>query len=139
MPRTDIPLPPKVTIARRIAPVGDPRIALTLLCTWLYQSGHFIIYTCFTVVFDRALGYHPVLTGALLVRWGASGTVSNLIAGRLADSIVDPRLILTMLIVLALVLIPLSRASASIWSTIPALIIYGAVSWDFSHRSNIVE
>ena len=56
LPRTDIPLPPKVTIARRIALVGNPRIALTLLCTWLYQSGHFIIYTCFAVVFDRSPG-----------------------------------------------------------------------------------
>jgi hypothetical protein len=60
-----VPLPPKITLAQRIRPVADPRVALTLLCTWLYQSGHFIIYTYFTVVFDRAIGHSALLTGVL--------------------------------------------------------------------------
>jgi predicted MFS family arabinose efflux permease len=109
--------------------VADPRVALTLLCTWLYQSGHFIIYTYFTVVFDRAIGHNALLTGALLVLWGTSGTVSNLIAGRLSDSIGNRKLIFSMLIALTLVLLSVSWAGASIWTTIPALIVYGAVSW----------
>jgi predicted MFS family arabinose efflux permease len=62
-----VPLPPRITLAQRVAPVADPRVALTLLCTWLYQSGHFIVYTYFTVVFDRAIGHNAVLIGALLV------------------------------------------------------------------------
>jgi predicted MFS family arabinose efflux permease len=57
-----IPLPPKISLAQRVAPVADPRIALTLLCTWLYQSGYFVIYTYFTVVFDRAIGHNSILT-----------------------------------------------------------------------------
>jgi predicted MFS family arabinose efflux permease len=124
-----VPLPPKITLAQRIAPVADPRVALTLLCTWLYQSGHFIIYTYFTVVFDRAIGHNALLTGALLVLWGTSGTVSNLIAGRMSDSIGNRKLIFSMLIVLTLVLLSVSWAGASLWTTIPVLIIYGAVSW----------
>jgi predicted MFS family arabinose efflux permease len=67
---TTVPLPPRITLAQRIAPIADPRIALTLLCTWLYQSGHFVIYTYFTVVFDRAIGHNALLTGALLVYLG---------------------------------------------------------------------
>jgi predicted MFS family arabinose efflux permease len=97
----DVPLPPKITLAQRIAPVADPRVALTLLCTWFYQSGHFIVYTYFTVVFDRAIGHNAVLTGALLVIWGVSGTISNLVTGRLADAIGDGKLIPALLIVLA--------------------------------------
>jgi predicted MFS family arabinose efflux permease len=124
-----VPLPPKITLAQRLAPVADPRVALTLLCTWLYQSGHFIIYTYFTVVFDRAINHNALLTGALLVLWGTSGTVSNLIAGRLSDSIGSRRLIFSMLIVLTLVLLSVSWAGASLWTTIPVLIVYGAVSW----------
>lgn len=125
----NVPLPPKITLAQRITPVADPRIALTLICTWLYQSGHFIIYTYFTVVFDRAIGHNAVLTGALLVLWGTSGTVSNLVMGRLADSIGDRKLILTMLVALTIVLASVSWAGASLRTTIPALIIYGIVSW----------
>jgi predicted MFS family arabinose efflux permease len=124
-----IPLPPKITLAQRIAPVADPRVALTLLCTWLYQSGHFVIYTYFTVVFDRAIGHNAVLTGILLVIWGISGTISNLVVGRLADAIGDRKLIFAMLVVLLLVVVTFSWTGASLWTTIPALIVYGAVSW----------
>ncbi|WP_109488450.1 MFS transporter [Occallatibacter savannae] len=125
----EIPLPPKITLRQRVAPVADPRVALTLLCTWVYQSGHFIIYTYFTVVFDRAIGHNALLTGALLVIWGVSGTVSNLVSGRLADSIGDRKLILAMLVVLTLVVATFSWTAASLWTTVPALIVYGAVSW----------
>lgn len=125
----NIPLPPKISLAQRIAPIADPRIALTLLCTWLYQSGHFIIYTYFTVVFDRAIGRNALLTGALLVIWGTSGTVSNLVVGRLADSIGDRKLIFAMLIILTLVVATVSWTGASLWTTVPALILYGAFSW----------
>jgi predicted MFS family arabinose efflux permease len=125
----NVPLPPKITLAQRVSPVADPRVALTLLCTWIYQSGHFIIYTYFTVVFDRAIGHNAVLTGALLVIWGASGTISNLVSGRLADSVGDRKLILAMLAVLTLVVATFSWTGASLWTTIPALIVYGAVSW----------
>ena len=126
---THVPLPPKITLAQRLRPAGDPRVTLTLLCTWLYQSGHFIIYTYFTVVFDRAIGHNALLTGALLVLWGTSGTVSNLIAGRLSDSLGSRKLIVSMLVVLTLVLISVSWGGASLWTTIPLLIVYGAVSW----------
>lgn len=126
---TNVPLPPKITLAQRVAPVADPRVALTLLCTWLYQSGHFIVYTYFTVVFDRAIGHNAALTGGLLVIWGVSGTISNLVTGRLADSIGDQKLIPAMLIVLTLVVATFSWTGATLWTTIPALIIYGTVSW----------
>jgi predicted MFS family arabinose efflux permease len=124
-----VPLPPKITLAQRIAPVADPRIALTLLCTWLYQSGHFIIYTYFTVVFDRAIGHNALLTGMLLVVWGISGTVSNLVVGRLADSIGDRKLIFGMLLILTLVVGSVSWTGSGLWTTVPALILYGAFSW----------
>ena len=126
---THVPLPPKITLAQRLSPAADPRVTLTLLCTWLYQSGHFIIYTYFTVVFDRAIGHNALLIGALLVLWGTSGTVSNLIAGRLSDSLGSRKLIVSMLVVLTLVLISVSWAGANLWTTIPLLIVYGAVSW----------
>jgi len=124
-----VPLPPRITFGQRIAPVADSRVALTLLCTWFYQSGHFIVYTYFTVVFDRAIGHNAVLTGALLVIWGVSGTISNLVTGRLADSIGDRKLIPALLIVLALVVATFSVTGATLWTTIPALIVYGFVSW----------
>lgn len=125
----NVPLPPKVTFAQRVKPATDPRVALTLLTTWLYQSGQFVAYTYLTVVFDRAIGHNQAMVAVLLVAFGLSGTLCNLVVGRLADSMGNRRLILSMLVVLALVLASLSWASSTLWLAIPALIIWGAVGW----------
>jgi predicted MFS family arabinose efflux permease len=125
----NVPLPPKVTLAQRIKPAADPRVALTLLTTWLYQSGQFVAYTYLTVVFDRAIGHNHAMVAVLLVAFGVAGTVSNLVVGRLADSIGNRKLIFSMLVVLVLVLSSLGWAGASLWTAIPALIIWGAVGW----------
>jgi predicted MFS family arabinose efflux permease len=124
-----VPLPPKISLAQRVRPVTDPRVAFTLLTTWLYQSGQFVAYTYFTVVFDRAIGHSSVLVGLLLVAFGVSGTIANLIVGRMADSFGSRKLILGMLVVLALVLSSLSWAGASLWTAIPALVLWGACGW----------
>jgi predicted MFS family arabinose efflux permease len=125
----DVPLPPKITLTQRIKPATDPRVALTLLTTWLYQSGQFVAYTYLTVVFDRAIGHNHAMVAVLLIAFGVAGTVSNLVVGRLADSMGNRKLIFTMLIVLALVLASLPWAGATLWTAIPALILWGAVGW----------
>ncbi len=124
-----VPLPPKISLAQRIAPVADPRFALTLLTTFVYQAAHFISYTYFAVVFDRVLGHDTLLIGAILVLWGSSGTITNLVTGRLADSIGSRNVIFALLIVLAVVLASLSWASAHLWSTILAFAIWGSAAW----------
>jgi predicted MFS family arabinose efflux permease len=126
---THIPLPPKVTLAQRVAPIRDPRVALTLLTGLIYQTGHFISYTYFTVVFDRVLNHNAVLVGGLLVLWGLSGTASNLIAGRLSDSIGNRKVIAGMLVLLALTMLSLPVASANIWTTALAVSVWGGVAW----------
>jgi predicted MFS family arabinose efflux permease len=64
-----IPLPQAISLAKRMAPIRDPRVALTLLTGLVYQAGHFACYTYFTVVFDRVLQHNTMLIGALLVLW----------------------------------------------------------------------
>jgi predicted MFS family arabinose efflux permease len=126
---SEIPLPPKITLAQRVAPIRDARVGLTLLTTLIYQTGHFISYTYLTVVFDRVLGSNTFLIGALLVLWGSSGMVANLITGRLSDVVGNHRVIFGMLIVLALVMAWLPFAGAHLWTTIVAVAIWGAVAW----------
>jgi predicted MFS family arabinose efflux permease len=124
-----VPLPPTISFTQRIKPAADPRVALTLLTTWLYQSGQFIAYTYLAVVFDRAIGQRHAMIAVLLVAFGLAGTLCNLVVGRLADSMGNRRLIFSMLIVLTLVLASLSWASSSLALAIPALAIWGAVGW----------
>jgi predicted MFS family arabinose efflux permease len=126
---SEIPLPPKITLAQRVAPIRDARVGLTLLTTLIYQTGHFITYTYLTVVFDRVLESNTFLIGALLVLWGSSGMVANLITGRLSDVVGNHKVIFGMLIVLALVMAWLPFAGAHLSTTIVAVAIWGAVAW----------
>jgi predicted MFS family arabinose efflux permease len=124
-----IPLPPKIGLAQRLAPIRDPRVALTLLTTLVYQTGHFIAYTYVTVIFDRVLAHNSLMISALLVLWGASGVLVNLVTGRLSDSIGSRRIILVMLAILALVMAWLPLASANLWTSIAAVALWGGVAW----------
>lgn len=126
---SDIPLPPAISLMKRIAPAADPRVAFTLACTLFYMTGQFITYTYFTVIFDRVIGNSPLLMGALLVLWGVCGTACNLYAGRWVDKIGSRKVILSMLVILALALVSLPLASAHLWSTVLVLIVWGAVGW----------
>jgi predicted MFS family arabinose efflux permease len=126
---SDIPMPPKISLGQRVAPVRDPRVALTLLTTLVYQAGHFMSYTYFTVVFDRVLSHNTLLIGALLVLWGSSGMVANLAAGYLADSIGNRRVIFVMLVILVVAMASQPLASASLWASVVSIAIWGAVAW----------
>jgi len=124
-----IALPPRVSLSQRIAPIADPRVALTLASTLLYMTGQFTIYTYFTVVFDRVLGGNTLLIGALMVLWGSCGTACNLFVGRLIDSIGNRKAIVTMLVILAAVLATLQWSGAHLWTTVVALAVWGSVGW----------
>lgn len=124
-----IPLPPMVTLSQRVAPVRDPRVALTLLTGLLYQTGHFLTYTYFAVVFDRVLNNNALVVGSLLVLWGVSGTIANLVTGRLADRIGNRKVLTAMLILLAAIMAVMPFASANIWTTVAVVAAWGAVAW----------
>ncbi|MDE1993432.1 MAG: MFS transporter, partial [Rhizobiaceae bacterium] len=83
----------------------------------------------FTVVFDRVLNNNPLLIGGLLVLWGSSGMVANLIAGRLSDTIGNRKVIFGGLILLTLTMLALPAASANIWTSAIAIAVWGAVAW----------
>jgi predicted MFS family arabinose efflux permease len=125
----ELPLAPAVTLRQRLAPLADARVGLTLLTTLLVMSGIFIPYTYFTVVFDRAIGGNATMVGGLLVMWGLAGTISNLFAGRLIDSVGSRKVLVAMLVVLALdiALTPWSGAHAS--TAAIAIAVWGAAGW----------
>lgn len=124
-----IPMSPAVTLGKRLAPLADARICLTLATTFLFFSAAFTIYTYFAVVFDRAIGGNPALFSGLLVLWGAAGTVSNLMAGRLIDASGNRKVLITMLAFVLADFILVPWTGASLWSAIPAIILWGACGW----------
>lgn len=125
----ELPLAAAITLRQRLAPLANARIGLTLAATLLAMSGIFIPYTYFAVVFDRAIGGDATMIGGLLVMWGLAGTVSNLLAGRLIDSIGSRKVVIAMLVVLIadIALTPWSGSNA--WTAAVAIAVWGACGW----------
>ena len=125
----DVPMPPAITLAQRLAPFADHRVGLTLLTTFLVQAGNFVIYTYFAVIFDRATHGRAVVLGALLVLWGTCGTILNLAVGRFIDGVGTRRILLAVLLVLIAVTQAISWASATLVTAIVVIAMHGAASW----------
>jgi len=126
---TGVPPLPAVSLSKRLAPLAEMRVGLTLATTFLGLTGIFTVYTYFAVAFDRAVGGNAVVLGALLVLWGAAGTFANLVSGRLIDRIGSRKVILTMLTVLAIDSVLMPWTSRELWAAVPAIVIWGAAGW----------
>jgi len=125
----DIPNPPPVSLSRRLAPLGDARVLLTLLTTWLVYAGLFLVYTYIGSSFDRATGGDARVLAGLLLLWGVAATAGNLAAGRLTDRFGSRRIINIAIALVALDFALLPWSSASLATAIPALIVWGVCGW----------
>ncbi|WP_321796857.1 MFS transporter [Caballeronia sp. J97] len=125
----EVPLPPAISLRERLSPLTDSRVGLTLATTVLAQTGTFIIFSYFSVVFDRATGHGAMVLGGLLVLWGLAGTFSNLLTGRILDRIGSHRVVLIKLAIVALVIVTMPITSAHLWSAAIAVTIWGAAAW----------
>lgn len=125
----EVPLPPAVPLSKRLKPLTDSRIGLTLLATLLAQTGTFVIYTYFAVVFDRAVGNSATVLGGLLVLFGLAGTTSNILTGRLVDKIGVRKVAIFMMSAVASVMLLMPSAGAHLWSAAIVVMIWGACGW----------
>ncbi|MBB3178240.1 MFS transporter [Variovorax sp. Sphag1AA] len=123
-----VPLPPKIALRDRLAPLRDARVGWTLLTTYLGMAGNFLVYVYFSVVFDRVL-VNAFIFGALLVVWGVSGTVTNVVLSRVLDRVSPTKLMFAVLAVQAIDMAFLPWTSASVWSAALAIAVWGATGW----------
>lgn len=123
-----VPLPPTIGLKARLAPLKDARVGWTLLTTYLGMAGNFMVYVYFSVVFDRVL-VNAFVFGALLVIWGASGTVTNIALSRVLDRTSPTKVMLVVLVVQAVDMALLPWTSASLWPAALAIAIWGATGW----------
>jgi predicted MFS family arabinose efflux permease len=124
-----IPMLPVVSLRQRLSPQTDPRMGLTLATTFLFLSAAYTIYTYFAVVFDRAIMGDPTILAGLLVVWGAAGTIATVVVGRVIDVIGNSKVLVTLLAVLVVDLFSLRWTGASLWSAVPAILLWGFVGW----------
>jgi predicted MFS family arabinose efflux permease len=124
----DLPLPAKVDLAARLAPLRDARVGWTLLTTFLGLAGNFLVYIYFSVVFDRVL-VNAIVFGALLVLWGSGGTVTNLVLSRVLDKVGSRKVVLAMLSVLIVDMALIPWASGALWSSVLVVAVWGLAGW----------
>lgn len=123
-----VPLAPRIGLRARLAPLKDSRIGWTLLTTYLGMAGNFLVYVYFSVVFDRVL-VNALVFGALLVVWGASGTLTNIALARVLDKTSPTKVMFVVLAVQAVDMAFLPWTSASLWPAVVAVAIWGATGW----------
>ncbi|QRF61856.1 MFS transporter [Variovorax paradoxus] len=123
-----VPLAPRIGLMARLAPLKDSRIGWTLLTTYLGMAGNFLVYVYFSVVFDRVLS-NALVFGALLVVWGASGTLTNIALARVLDRTSPTKVMFVVLLAQAVDMAFLPWTSASLWPAVVAVAIWGATGW----------
>jgi len=126
---TDVPLPPPIALSKRVAPLADTRVVLTLATTLLAMAGIFTVYTYFAVAFDRVIGGNPVLLGGLLVLWGIAGTVANLMAGKLIDTLGSRKVVIGALAALMADFALLPWSSNHLWAAALSILVWGGAGW----------
>ena len=126
---SEIPMLPAISLTKRLAPLADVRVALTLCTTMLFFTGAFTIYTYFAVIFNRSIGGNATLFGGLLAIWGAAGSFANLMGGRLIDSIGSRKVLNTMLGFVLVDFALLYWSGPHLWTAVAAVIIWGACGW----------
>ncbi len=126
---SNIPMSPAVSLAKRLEPLTDSRIFLTLSTTMLSMAGFFTVYTYFSVVFDRAIGGNPVVLTALLVAWGVAGTIGNLTTGRLVDRVGARKVLMIVLTIAAVDMLAFQWTGATLWAASLAILVWGLTSW----------
>ena len=124
----DLPLPAKVGLGARLAPLQDARVGWTLLTTFLGLAGNFLVYIYFSVVFDRVL-VNAIVFGGLLVLWGSGGTVTNLVLASILDKVGSRKVVLAMLSVLIVDMALIPWASGALWSSVLVVAVWGLAGW----------
>jgi predicted MFS family arabinose efflux permease len=121
--------PPAVTLAQRLAPARDARIALTLLTTVLVLTGLYTVYTYISVSYDRATGGDGTRLAGLLFAFGLAATIGNLVSGALTDRFGNRRIINAAVAIAAVDFALMPWSSAALPTAVLAIVVWGLCGW----------
>ena len=124
-----VPVPPAVSLKRRLAPLADLRIVAPLGTTLLMIAGFNIVYIFSAAVTHAATGGSGTLLAILLLAYGVAGIAGNAIAGPLTDRFGSRPVALIALGAQALTLVVLAFAEASFAATIVVFAVWGVAAF----------
>ncbi len=121
--------PSALRLRERLAPVADPRVAMTLLTTLFVLSGLYTVYTYISIAFERATDGDGSRLAALISIWGVAAIVGNLLAGSLTDKFGSRRIINISLVVAILDFAFMPMFNVTFAGASVVLVIWGIAGW----------
>ncbi len=118
-----------MSLRERLAPLGDARVAMTLLTTLLVLAGLYTVYTYISVVFDRATGGDGEMLAILIAIWGIAATVGNLVAGHLTDRFGSRRVLNLAIVVAGIDFALMPWSGTTVAGSVVALVVWGLCGW----------
>ena len=128
---------PVASLRERLDVARQPAVLLALLCTMLWATGAYAVYTYLASFLVRAAAIAGSSVSAVLFMWGVAAVIGLRLGGRLNDRFGHLPVIVTSLSVLALaflslsasaVLLPPAAARAPI---LLAIALWGVSAWSF--------
>ncbi|RJQ71876.1 MFS transporter [Pseudonocardiaceae bacterium YIM PH 21723] len=123
---------PAAGLRARLAPLGDRAIQWQLLVTLLAFIAIFLPYTYISVVFEPVLTGHPSRMAWLLLVFGVTGTVGNLLAGHFADRFGARRVVVASLVGFAFVMVLQLLGRHDMALALVAIAFTGWIAWSFT-------
>ncbi|MFP3464396.1 MFS transporter [Leifsonia sp. SIMBA_070] len=138
-----VPVPPSVSLRRRLAPLGDLRIVAPLGTTLLMIAGFNIVYIFSAAVTHASTGGSGALLAVLLLAYGAAGVAGNTVAGPLTDRFGSRPVAAVALAAQAVTLVVLAFTEASFAASVVVFALWGvaafAIAIPVQHRLVHVE
>lgn len=124
-----VPIPPTVSMRRRLAPLADLRIVAPLGTTLLMIAGFNIVYIFSAAVTHASTVGSGNLLAVLLLAYGAAGVAGNTLAGPLTDRFGSRMVAVIGLIGQAVTLAVLSVAEVSFVATLVVFAFWGITAF----------
>lgn len=124
-----VPIPPTVSLRRRLAPLADLRIVAPLGTTLLMIAGFNIVYIFSAAVTHASTGGSGGLLAVLLLAYGVAGVAGNTLAGPLTDRFGSRMVAVVGLIGQAVTLALLSVAEVSFVATLVVFAFWGITAF----------
>lgn len=123
----EMPNPPAIKLAARLAPIKRPLILAALSVTFIWSAGSYILYTYVSPLLQQNL--HVSNASGLLLVYGVGAMIGSWFGGYAADHFGLTRPMVFGIIALTVVLATLPLATNSIVTGVIALFLWGMFGW----------
>lgn len=121
-----------IPLSQQLKAVSSLKISSAHFTVMFMLAGHYTLYAYLTPFLEQELGLNPSWVSICYLLFGVAAVSGGGLGGILSDSIGSRKSIIAVIIAFALVLFAIPLTTFSLYVFIPALILWGALSWGLS-------